>query len=53
MASVLAAYYILISTCKMLKDLVLEYLKKIRRWFKEEDYENLFPMSIGLNTNQY
>lgn len=28
MASVLAAYYILISTCKMLKDLVLEYLKK-------------------------
>ena len=55
MANVSAAYHTLLSTCRMNGLSALEYLKK---FFREvvngrRDYENLFPMTIGLSTNKY
>ena len=55
MASVSAAYHTIISTCKMQGVPVLQYLKE---FFKQivigcTDYENLLPMTIGLNNNKY
>ena len=52
MADVSAAYHI---TCRMNGLSALEYLKK---FFHEivkgrKDYENLLPMTIGINTNKY
>ena len=55
MANVSAAYHTLLSTCRMNGLFALEYLKK---FFHEivkgrKDYENLLPMTIGINTNKY
>ena len=55
MANVSAAYHTLLSTCRMNGLSALEYLKK---FFHEivkgrNDYENLLPMTIGINTNKY
>ena len=55
MADVSAAYHTLLSTCRMNGLSALEYLKK---FFHEivkgrKDYENLLPMTIGINTNKY
>ena len=55
MANVSAAYHTLLSTCRMNGLSALEYLKK---YFHEivkrrKDYENLLPMTIGINTNKY
>ena len=55
MANVSAAYYTLLSTCRMNGLSALEYLKK---FFREvvngrRDYENLLPMTIGLSTNKH
>ena len=55
MANVSAAYHTLLSTCRMNGLSALEYLKK---FFHEivkgrKDYENLMPMTIGINTNKY
>ena len=55
MANVSAAYHTLLSTCRMNGLSALEYLKK---FFHEivkgrKDYENLRPMTIGINTNKY
>ena len=55
MANVSAAYHTLLSTCRMNGLSALEYLKK---FFYEivkgrKDYENLLPMTIGINTNKY
>ena len=55
MANVSAAYHTLLSTCRMNGLSALEYLKK---FFHEivkgrKDYENLLPMTIGMNTNKY
>ena len=55
MANVSAAYHTLLSTCRMNGLSALEYLKK---FFHEivkgrKDYENLLPMTIGINTNKY
>ena len=55
MANVLATYHTLLSTCRMNGLSALEYLKK---FFHEivkgrKDYENLLPMTIGINTNKY
>ena len=55
MANVSAAYHTLFSTCRMNGLSALEYLKK---FFHEivigrKDYENLLPMTIGINTNKY
>ena len=54
MANVSAAYHTLLSTCRMNGLSALEYLKK---FFHEivkgrKDYENLLPMTIGINTNR-
>lgn len=54
MANVSAAYHTLLSTCRMNGLSALEYLKK---FFHEivkgrKDYENLLPMTIGINTNK-
>lgn len=54
MANVSAAYHTLLSTCRMNGLSALEYLK---RFFHEivkgrTDYENLLPMTIGINTNK-
>ena len=54
MANVSAAYHTLISTCRMNGISALDYLK---RFFREivkgrRDYENLLPMTIGINTNK-
>ena len=54
-ANVSAAYHTLLSTCRMNGLSALEYLKK---FFHEivkgrKDYENLLPMTIGINTNKY
>ena len=53
MANVSAAYHTLLSTCRINGLSYLEYLKK---FFHEivkgrKDYENLLPMTIGMNTN--
>ena len=55
MANVSVAYHTLLSTCRMNGLSALEYLKK---FFHEivkgrKDYENLLPMTIGINTNKY
>lgn len=55
MANVSAVYHTLLSTCRMNGLSALEYLKK---FFHEivkgrKDYENLLPMTIGINTNKY
>ena len=55
MANVSAAYHTLLSTCRMNGLSALEYLKK---FFHEivkgrKNYENLLPMTIGINTNKY
>ena len=55
MANVSAAYHTLLSTCRMNGLSALEYLKK---FFHEivkgrKDYENLLPMTIGINANKY
>ena len=55
MANVSAAYHTLLSTCRMNGLSALEYLKK---FFHEivkgrKDYENLLPMTIGINTDKY
>ena len=55
MANVSAAYHTLLSTCRMNGLSALEYLKI---FFHEivkgrKDYENLLPMTIGINTNKY
>jgi len=55
MACVSAAYHTIISTCKMQGIHVLKYLKE---FFKQivlgrTDYENLLPMTIGINNNKY
>ena len=55
MANVSAAYLAVGSTCRMNGRSALEYLKK---FFHEivkgrKDYENLLPMTIGINTNKY
>ena len=55
MANISAAYHTLLSTCRMNGLSALEYLKK---FFHEivkgrKDYENLLPMTIGINTNKY
>ena len=55
MANVSAAYHTLLSTCRMNGLSALEYLKK---FFHEivkgrKDYENILPMTIGINTNKY
>ena len=52
MANVSATYHTLMSTCRMNRLSALEYLKK---FFHEivkgkKDYENLLPITIGLNT---
>ena len=54
MANVSAAYHTLISTCRMNGISALDFLK---RFFREivkgrRDYENLLPMTIGINTNK-
>ena len=54
MANISAAYHTLLSTCRMNGLSALEYLKK---FFHEivkgrKDYENLLPMTIGINTNK-
>ena len=54
MANVSAAYHTLLSTCRMNGLSALEYLKK---FFHEivkgrKDYENILPMTIGINTNK-
>ena len=53
MANVSAAYHTLLSTCRMNGLSALEYLKK---FFYEivkgrKDYENLLPMTIGINNH--
>ncbi len=55
MANVSEAYHTLLSTCRMNGLSALEYLKK---FFHEivkgrKDYENLLPMTTGINTNKY
>ena len=55
MADVSAAYHTLLSICRMNGLFALEYLKK---FFHEivkgrKDYENILPMTIGINTNKY
>lgn len=55
MAEVSAAYHTVISTCRMHGISALEYLCK---FFREivlgrRDYENLLPMTIGINTNKF
>ena len=54
MAGVSAAYHTIISTCRMQGVSVLEYL---RSFFREivkgrRDYNNLLPMTIGINNNK-
>lgn len=54
MANVSAAYHTLISTCRMNGISALDYLKKFFREIVNgrRDYENLLPMTIGINTNK-
>ena len=55
MANVSAAYHTLPSTCRMNGLSALEYLKKFSHEIVKgrKDYENLLPMTIGINTNKY
>ena len=55
MANVSAAYHTLLSTCRMNGLSALEYLKKFFHKIVKgrKDYENLLPMTIGINTNKY
>ena len=55
MANVSAAYHTLISTCRANGISALAYLKKFFREVVEgrRDYENLLPMTIGINTNKF
>ena len=55
MANVSVAYHTLLSTCRMNGLSALEYLKKFFHEIVKErkDYENLLPMTIGINTNKY
>ena len=55
MTNVSVAYHTLLSTCRINGLSALEYLKK---FFHEivkgrKDYENLLPMTIGINTNKH
>lgn len=55
MVGVSAAYYTIISTCKIQGVPVLQYLKE---FFKQivlgrTDYENLLPMTIGIINNKH
>lgn len=54
MANVSAAYHTLISTCRANDISALAYLKKFFREVVKgrRDYENLLPMTIGINTNK-
>ena len=54
MANVSVAYYTLISTCRANGICALAYLKKFFRVLVEDrrDYENLLPMTIGININK-
>ena len=54
MANVSAAYHTLISTCRANGISALAYLKKFFREVVKgrRDYENLLPMTIGINTNK-
>lgn len=55
MANVSAAYHTLISTCRANGISALAYLKKFFREVVKgrRDYENLLPMTIGINTNKF
>lgn len=55
MANVSAAYHTLISTCRANGISALAYLKKFFREVAKgrRDYENLLPMTIGINTNKF
>ena len=55
MANVSAAYHTLLSTCRMNGLSALEYLKKFFHEIAKgrKDYENLLPITIGINTNKY
>ena len=55
MANVSAAYHTLLSTCRMNGLSALEYLKKFFHEIAKgrKNYENLLPMTIGINTNKY
>lgn len=54
MANVSAAYHTLISTCRANGISALAYLKIFFREVVKgrRDYENLLPMTIGINTNK-
>ena len=54
MANVSAAYHTLISTCRANGISALAYLKNFFREVVKgrRDYENLLPMTIGINTNK-
>ena len=54
MANVSAAYHTLISTCRANGISALAYLKNLFREVVKgrRDYENLLPMTIGINTNK-
>ena len=54
MANVSAAYHTLISTCRANGIPALAYLKKFFRELAKghRDYENLLPMTIGINANK-
>ncbi|MBV4138571.1 hypothetical protein I6E77_19555 [Bacteroides thetaiotaomicron] len=53
MANLLAAYQMLISTCRMNGLSALEYLKNFFREVVNGSryYENLLSMRVGINTN--
>ena len=55
MTNVSAAHHTLLSTCRMNGLSALEYLKKLFHEIVKgrKDYENLLPMTIGINTNKY
>lgn len=54
MANVSAAYHTLLSTCRVNGISALDYLKKFFREIVNgrRDYENLLPMTIGINFNK-
>lgn len=53
MGKVSATYHTLISICHMSRISALDYLKKFFHVFVNgcRDYENLLPMTIGINTD--
>ena len=55
MANVSAIYHTLLSTCRMNGLSALKYLKKFFHQIVKgkKNYENLLPMTIGINTNKY